>query len=417
MSTGEQLNHLKKLAKLVRYHSLAMTTNAGSGHPTSSLSAADLMVGLMFGGAFRYDVDVPDHPNNDRLIFSKGHASPLFYSLWLAAGKVSEKELLTYRKFGSRLEGHPTVSFPYTEAATGSLGQGLSIGAGIALNARYLDDLPYRTYVLLGDSEMAEGSLWEAMQIAGHYGLGNLIAVLDVNRLGQRGETMYGHNVEAYRERVDAFGWRPIVIDGHSFPEILDAFETAGDTSTTPTMIIARTIKGKGVSEVEDKEGWHGRVLDPEMLQRAIAGLGEIDRSARGKIDKPGDKRPRTLGSTPARPLEYPKEKPVATRIAYGNALKRLAPEYPSVVVLDGEVSNSTESDVFGKSFPDRFFEMYIAEQNMAGVALGLSSRGKIPWASTFSAFWSRAFDQIRMSRYSDANIKFVGSHSGVSIG
>jgi transketolase len=415
--TEEKLDSLKKLATLVRYYSLVITTNAGSGHPTSSLSAADLMVGLMFGGEFHYDVDDPDHPNNDGLIFSKGHASPLFYSLWLAAGKVSEQEIMTYRQFGSRLQGHPTVSFPYTEAATGSLGQGLSIGVGLALNARYLDDLTYRTYVLLGDSEMAEGSQWEAMQIAAYYRLGNLIGILDVNRLGQRGETMYGHDLGAYQQRIAAFGWNTILVDGHSLPEILDAFELARRVEDKPTMIIAWTIKGKGVREVEDKNGWHGKPLDRELLKRAIEGLGEINISVRGQIPKPEDRRPRPIFSSEAQPMDYQDETSVATRTAYGNALKRLAPKYPSVIGLDGEVSNSTRADRFAKAFPERFFEMYIAEQNMAGVALGLSCRGKIPFASTFSAFWSRAFDQIRMSQYSDANIKFVGSHAGVSIG
>ncbi len=237
---------LRKLATLVRCHILTMTTQAGSGHPTSSLSATELMVGLLFGGAFHYDVKNPKHPNNDRLIFSKGHASPLLYALWAAAGALNESDLATYRRFGSRLEGHPTTLFPYADAATGSLGQGLSIGVGMALNAKYCDQLPYRTCVLLGDSEMAEGSQWEAMQIAAHYKLDNLLGILDVNRLGQRGETMYGWDMAAYQKRVSAFGWETLVIDGHSFPEILSAYEAARRVSGRPTMIIARTVKGKG---------------------------------------------------------------------------------------------------------------------------------------------------------------------------
>src|SRR5512147_340316 len=237
------LQKLEVIAKLIRYESLVSTTEAGSGHPTSSLSATDLMTGLLFGGAFRFDVDDPKHPNNDRLIFSKGHASPLFYALWLAAGKVTEAEMMTLRKFGSPLEGHPTPAFRYTEAATGSLGQGLPIGLGMALNAKYLDKLPYRTYVLLGDSEMAEGAQWEAMQIAAHYKLDNLIGIIDVNRLGQRGETMYGHNLEAYEKRISSFGWETIGIDGHNIDEILAAYQRAAQVEGRPVMIIARTIK------------------------------------------------------------------------------------------------------------------------------------------------------------------------------
>ena len=260
MQDRKKLENLEKISKLIRYYSLAMSTAAGSGHPTSSLSATELMAGLLFGGTFRYDLENPENANNDRLIFSKGHASPLFYSLWAVAGAVSEKELMSFRKFGSPIEGHPTVAFRYTEAATGSLGQGLSIGVGMALNAKYLDRLPYRTYVLLGDSEMAEGSQWESIQIAVHYRLNNLVGVIDVNRLGQRGETMYGFDVEAYAVRVGAFGWETIVIDGHSYPEVLDAYEKAC-RSEKPVMIVAKTIKGKGVSFLEDKNGWHGVAL------------------------------------------------------------------------------------------------------------------------------------------------------------
>ena len=252
----------------MRYYILTMTTQAGSGHPTSSLSATELMAGLMFGGIFRYDLDNPEHPNNDRLIFSKGHATPLFYTLWAMAGKLTEADLMTYRHFGSPLEGHPTMTFRYTEAATGSLGQGLSIGLGIALNAKYLDKLPYTTYVLLGDSEMAEGSQWETMQLAAHYKLDNLVGVLDVNRLGQRGETMYGHDLMAYENRIAAFGWETILIDGHSFPEVLAAYEQAMTVTDKPVMIIARTIKGKGVSFLEDKNGWHGKTLSQDGAGR-----------------------------------------------------------------------------------------------------------------------------------------------------
>ena len=407
---------LEKLSKLIRYYSLAMSTGAGSGHPTSSLSATELMAGLLFGGSFRYDLDKPDNPNNDRLIFSKGHASPLFYSLWAAAGAVSEKELMNYRKFDSLLEGHPMPEFRYTEAATGSLGQGLSIGVGVALNAKYLDKLPYRTYVLLGDSEMAEGSQWESIQIAAWYGLSNLVGVIDVNRLGQRGETMYGHNIEAYAKRIGAFGWETITIDGHSYPQVLDAFEKAA-RSDRPVMIIAKTIKGKGVSFLEDKNGWHGVALKKEDFERAVKELGEIDRSVRGEIARPEKLKPQSVAPQAAGTVNWPMDKPVATREAFGHALARIYPQFPAIVSLDAEVSNSTMSKTFKDAYPDRFFEMFIAEQNMAGAAVGLARQGKIPFVSTFAAFFARAFDQIRMSRYSDANIKFVGSHAGVSIG
>ena len=417
MTDEKKLHELRELSKLIRYFILSATTHAGSGHPTSSLSATELMCGLFFGGGFRYDLDRPDHPNNDRLIFSKGHASPLYYALWAAAGKLSEDDLMTYRQFGSPLEGHPTVSFPFTEAATGSLGQGLSIGVGMALNAKYLDKLPYRTYVLLGDSEMAEGSQWEAMEIGAYYKLNNLIGILDVNRLGQRGETMYGHDLSAYEQRISAFGWKTILIDGHSYSEVLEAYQKAISVQDRPVMIIAKTIKGKGVSFIEDKNGWHGIALSKTDCERAVKELGAIDKSVRGRISMPEDRRPEDVTANPAEAMHYPNDKPVATRDAYGNALKRIYRQFPKIVAVDGEVSNSTRAERFKDAYPDRFFEMYIAEQNMAGVALGLGCRGKIPFASSFAAFLTRAFDQIRMSQYSNANIKFVGSHAGTSIG
>jgi transketolase len=375
------------------------------------------MTGLIFGGFFRYDVERPAHPNNDRLIFSKGHASPLFYALWAAAGVVSEDELMTLRRFGSPLEGHPTVAFPYTEASTGSLGQGLSVGVGMALNAKFIDKLPYRTYVLLGDSEMAEGSQYEAMEIAAHYKLDNLTGIVDVNRLGQRGETMYGHDLSVYERRMSSFGWDAVVLDGHSMGEILAAYEKVLTVRERPAMIIARTTKGKGVSFIEDKNGWHGKALKKEELDRALEEMGPVDRTVRGEIPKPEDLRPQERASQKAVEVSYAGDKPVSTRHAYGSALARIYPAFPDMVVLDGEVSNSTFAELFMKAYPERFFEMYIAEQNMVGAALGLSRRGKIPFVSTFAAFLTRAFDQIRMSQYSDANIKFCGSHAGVSIG
>lgn len=416
-SNPSLISQLPALAGLVRYHCLTMTNAAQSGHLTSSLSAADLMTGLLFGGTFRFDVSNPDHPNNDRLIFSKGHASPLFYALWALAGCIEEKELLTFRQFGSRLEGHPTPRFPYAEAATGSLGQGLSIGFGMALNAARLDQLPYRTYVLLGDSEMAEGSQWEAIQLAAHYRLANLVGIIDVNRLGQRGETMLGHDIEAYVNRVRAFGWKTLRIDGHDFTQIVDAFREAREESSGPVMIIARTVKGKGISFLEDAEGWHGKALSGEKAKDALQEFGGVDRTLRGGIASPENQRPEWVAPLPIQAVQYELGAKVATRKAYGNALKRIGPKFPQLVSLDGEVSNSTMAEIFGEAAPGRFFEMYIAEQNMVGAALGLSLRGKIPFVSTFAAFFSRAFDQIRMGQYSNANITFVGSHAGVSIG
>jgi transketolase len=419
MSNNIDLARLEKLTALMRHYILTATTTAGSGHPTSSLSAVELMTALLFGGIFRYDVDRPQFPNNDRLIFSKGHATPLFYSLWVAAGKLAGEYFeANYRKFGSPLEGHPTVVFPYVEAATGSLGQGLSVGVGIALNAKYLDMLPYRTYVLLGDSEMAEGSVWEALELATHYKLDNLVAIADINRLGQRGETMYGHDISAYVARVSAFGWETIPVeDGHSLQEVLAAYEKALTVKGRPVMIIARTIKGKGVSFLEDKNGWHGKTLNQQECDRALGELGEVDPNVRGEIARPEEKTPEVPRSVPVGSFDYPPDSKVATRKAYGNALARLGPSNQNIVSIDGEVSNSTMAEIFAKACPDRFFEMYIAEQNMADVGLGLATRGKIPFVSTFAAFLSRAFDQIRMAQYSEPNLKFVGSHAGVSIG
>lgn len=411
-------NNLEKLARLVRYYILRCTTAAGSGHPTSSLSATDLLVTLMFGGDyFRADLDDPDHVNNDRLIFSKGHASPLFYSLYAAAGKVSEDELLTLRQFGSRLEGHPTMAFPWTEAATGSLGQGLSVGVGMALNRKYLDKVDYRTFVLLGDSEMTEGSVWEAIQLAAHYKLDNLIGFIDVNRLGQRGETMYGHDVSAYEKPIKAFGWKTLVIDGHNFDEIHDALGKACRTRNKPTMIIAKTYKGQGIDMVVDKDAWHGKALKQEEMEAALQAFGDVDTSIRGAVSEPKNRRVKKIKPQKAEAPAYEMGKSVATRKAYGEALNRIFPAYPSIVVLDAEVSNSTHADMVKGEHEDRFFEMFITEQNMVGAAMGLARRGKIPFISTFATFFTRAFDQIRMSQYSDSNIKFCGSHAGVSIG
>lgn len=411
-------SQLEQLTTLIRHHILISTTAAGSGHPSSSLSGVELMTALMFGGFFKADLNDTQNVNNDRLIFSKGHAAPLFYSLYAAAGKVSEKELLTLRQFTSRLEGHPTLAFPYTEVATGSLGQGLGVGVGMALNAKYLDKLPYKTYVLMGDSEMAEGSVWEAMEIAAHYKLDNLVGIIDVNRLGQRGETLYGHNVELFQKKAVAFGWEAIVVkNGNSLEQCLAAFEKASKVHEKPVMIIAKTLKGSGVSFIENKEGWHGKPLSKEECEKALFELGPVNKKLIGKVKAPKNSKAKIVKKEEVIFTDYPKEKNVSTRKAYGNALVNIHAKYPEMVVLDAETSNSTFAETFKKFKAEKFFEMFIAEQNMASVALGLSRRGKIPFVSTFAAFLSRAADQIRMGQYSDSNVKFVGSHAGVSIG
>lgn len=411
---------LAQLAKRVRHHILTSTTTAGSGHPSSSLSATDLMTTLFFGGFLRFDPNQVHHPHNDRIIFSKGHAAPLLYSLYAAAGLISLEELATLRQFGSRLEGHPTPAFPFTEVATGSLGQGLSVGVGMALNAKYLDKLSYNTYVLLGDSELAEGSNWEAIQLAAHYKLDNLIGVLDVNRLGQRGETMDGYNLHAYARKLQAFGWRTIITDGHNLTAITAACNKAISrkyTPAKPVMIIAKTVKGKGVNIIENSDGWHGKALNESQLATALEALREVDLSLIGQFAQPTNEYPNNGYSSSNTAAGPGASKPIAPRQAYGEALVELAPDYPNLVVLDAEVSNSTFAATFKEHYPERFFEMFIAEQNMVGVAMGLSKRGKLPFVSTFAAFFSRAFDQIRVAQYSNLHIIFVGSHAGVAIG
>ncbi|MFA6042937.1 MAG: transketolase [Patescibacteria group bacterium] len=407
---------LQALATRLRADVLRSTTAAGSGHPTSCLSAADLMAVLFFGGFFHADLKNPKYPNNDRLIFSKGHAAPLLYALYAAAGKIADHELLTLRKFGSRMEGHPTPAFPYTEAATGSLGQGLSVGVGMALASR-MDKLTYRTFVLMGDSEMAEGQVWEAVQYAGFQKLSNLTAIIDVNRLGQRGQTMLGHNVAAYAKRLQAFGWQTFIVDGHDIPTIIEAYKKALREKGKPSAIIAKTLKGKGVSFLENKNGWHGKALPKFELRLALHELGKYDGKIRGVVSLPKRRALKVANAKPAKKVSYTRGALIATREAYGNALVRLAPTFPQLTVLDAEVSNSTFADHFQKAYPKKFLEMYIAEQNMVSVALGLAGRGKLPFVSTFAAFLSRAFDQFRMAQYSDTHLVACGSHAGVSIG
>ncbi|HXF82133.1 MAG TPA: transketolase, partial [bacterium] len=405
----------RELAAQLRVDSIRATTQAGSGHPTSSLSAADLMA-VLLAGHLRYDFGDPRRPDNDHLIFSKGHASPLLYAMFKAAGAISDEELMTLRRLGSRLEGHPAPVLPWVEVATGSLGQGLAIGVGLALAGRYLDRLPYRVWVLSGDSEMAEGSVWEAVEHAAHYRLANLICIVDVNRLGQRGPTMLEWNTAAYAARARAFGWQAIEIDGHDLQAIDAAYREAAGASA-PVMILARTVKGKGVPEVEDRDGWHGKALPREVAERAIAALGGV-RAIVVRVPAP-EGRP-VAPPRPAQPLRLPTYRvgdAVATRRAYGDALRALGEAREDVVALDGEVSNSTYAEEFARACPQRYFEMYIAEQQMVAAAVGLQVRGYVPFASTFAAFLTRAYDFIRMAAVSRATLRLCGSHAGVSIG
>jgi transketolase len=410
------LQEWHELAQQLRVDSIRCTTKAGSGHPTSSMSAADLMA-VLLSSHLRYDFDHPQNSNNDHLIFSKGHASPLLYAVYKSAGAISDEELMGVRTFGSRLEGHPTPALPWVDVATGSLGQGLPIGVGIALAGKYLDKLPYRVWVLLGDSEMAEGSVWEAFDHASHYQLNNLIAILDMNRLGQRGETMLGWNAHAYAERARAFGWQALEIDGHNDAEIHAAYTEAEHNKAAPTLIVARTVKGKGFAAIENQNGWHGKALPPEMAEWAIKDLGG-ERHILVKVQPPDAAQPAPRPKAQALQLpSYEVGALLATRKAYGEALRALGAARPDVVALDGEVSNSTFAEDFAHAYPDRFFEMYIAEQQMIAAAVGLQARQWTPFASTFAAFFTRTYDFIRMAAISRANIRLCGSHAGVSIG
>jgi transketolase len=404
---------LRELGQQFRVDSIRCAAAAKSGHPSSGMSAADLMA-VLVANHYRYDFDEPKRAENDRLIFSKGHASTLLYAIFRAAGAITDEEMLRYRQFGSILEGHPTPRIPWVDVATGSLGQGLPFGVGMALAAKKLDRLPSRVWVLCGDSEMAEGSIWEAFEHAAHYELDNLTAIIDVNRLGQRGETMVGWDLDVYRDRAHAFGWETIEIDGHDVEAIDRAYTEAAGTTGKPTVVIARTIKGKGVKEIENQPGWHGKALDHP--DEAIEELGGI-RNIHVDVANP---EPAQAHTFPSGKLELPRYEvgdEVATRKAYGEALAALGAARGDVVALDGEVSNSTFAEIFGKAHPERYFEMYIAEQQMLAAAVGLSVRGWNAFASTFAAFFSRAYDFIRMASISRANLRLTGSHAGVSIG
>ena len=416
MHDGLSLEQVRELAAQLRVDSIRSSTAAGSGHPTSSLSAADLLAVLM-SRHLRYDWDDPDAPGNDHLIFSKGHASPLLYSVFRAAGVVSEQELLEgYRRFGQRLEGHPTPVLPWVDVATGSLGQGLPDGVGIALAGAKLEKAPYRVWVLAGDSELAEGSMWEALATASHYGLTKLVTIVDVNRLGQRGETALGWDMDAYAARVEAFGAEAVVVDGHDVEAIDAALARADEDLERPLVILARTVKGKGIPGVEDEEDWHGKPMPEERAEEAIDALGGVrSLQVRGPRPPEVERRSASRGQVELPTFDVGEE--IATRKAYGPALVALADADPRVVALDGEVSNSTGVADFVQAHPERFFEMFIAEQQMVAAATGLAARGYIAYASSFAAFLSRAADFVRMAPVSRADLRLVGSHAGVEIG
>jgi transketolase len=414
-SAEETLNReqLRELAQQLRVDAVRACAAAGSGHPTSSMSAADLMA-VLLARHLRYDFAAPENRANDHLVFSKGHASPLLYGLYKAAGAIDDEELLTFRQFESRLQGHPTPEIPWVDVATGSLGQGLPIAVGIALAASRLESSELRVWVLCGDSELAEGSMWEAFEQAGYAGLDNLVAVVDVNRLGQRGPTMHEWDTSSLTARAAACGWDAQEIDGHDFEQIEAAYERAL-AAGRPAAIFARTKKGSGVAAVEDEPGWHGKPLaDPDAAVEELGGVRSISVS----VAAPPEPQPFEVRRTPVeRPSYEVGGKKVATRGAYGDALAWIASQDERVVALDAEVGNSTYAERFAQKHPDRFFEMYIAEQQMVAAAVGMQVRGWKPFASTFGAFLSRAYDFVRMAAISDADLKLCGSHVGVSIG
>jgi len=410
---------LINVATRLRIDSVRSTSEAGSGHPSSCCSAAEIVAALFFA-EMRYDPRDPQNPDNDRFVLSKGHAAPILYAAWAEVGFLKREDLLTLRRIDSDLEGHPTPRLPFVDVGTGSLGQGLAAGVGIALNARRINS-DYRTYVLLGDGETAEGSVWEAASVASAYKLDSLCGITDVNALGQSGPTQWQHDTEPLAARWRAFGWHVLTIDGHDLVEILDAFDKARQTRGRPTMILARTIKGKGISLMEGKEGWHGKALKKgEELDKALAELQLQFVPEEGPPPRP--RMARTVSRPAPRqasigPSSYKLGDEVATREAYGDAIARLGTGDDRIVALDGDVRNSTFSEKFEQVHPDRFYEVYIAEQAMIGVAMGLASRGAIPFPSTFAAFLTRAYDFIRMAAVSFLNVKIAGSHAGVSIG
>ncbi len=413
------ISALANKAARLRIESVRATAEAGSGHPTSCCSAADIAAVLFFS-VMRYDPKNPKAPNHDHFILSKGHAAPLLYAAWAEAGLLDGQDLLKLRTIGSDLEGHPTPRLSFVDVATGSLGQGLAAGVGMAWSDKYLDRSPARTYVLIGDGESVEGSNWEAAEVARHLGLDNLCAIVDINRLGQSDPTMLQHDLDSYRSRWAGFGWHTVVVDGHDLAALLNAFEEAAFTRGKPTVVLARTLKGKGIASVENSPDWHGKPLKKgEQADKAIA---ELTRQLKQTADRLEIRRPEASknGDKPAKAMAAPSFKAdtaVATREAFGAALAALGEANPRVVGLDADVKNSTFTDRFGKQFPDRFLECFIAEQAMVGAAVGLAARDKIPFAATFACFLTRAYDFIRMAAISQANVKLMGSHVGVSIG
>ena len=402
--------------------SVRSTSAAGSGHPSSCCSAADVVAALFFAH-MKFDPKNPQHDHNDRFVLSKGHAAPLLYAVWAELGLIKQTELERLRKIDCDLEGHPTPRLPFVDVPTGSLGQGICAAIGIALNARRIGS-DYRTYVLLGDGESAEGSVWEAAQVGELYGLDNLCAITDVNALGQSGATQWRHDMAALHRKWTAFGWHTVVIDGHDIAEILAALDDAKRTSGQPTMILAKTIKGKGVSFMEGEAGWHGKPIKPgDELDQA---LGELELqlgenrtlpsiTVPSSVQKDSDGFPVAVRLPRDPPYDLGSE--VATRVAYGNAIAALGESDSRVVALDADVGNSTFSQTFQHATPKRFYQMYIAEQVMIGAAMGFASRGAIPFPSSFACFLTRASDFIRMAGIGQMNIKIAGSHAGVSIG
>jgi transketolase len=418
--SDELLRSLEDVATRLRIWSIRATTAAGSGHPTSAASAADLVAALFFD-AMRFDPDEPRAPLGDRFVLSKGHAAPLLYAAWAEVGRIPHDELGRLRSIDSDLEGHPTPRLPFVDVATGSLGQGLGVGVGLALGARH-ERSDARTWVLLGDGEMTEGSVWEAAHLAARERLDHLVALVDVNRLGQSGPTALGGDTATYQRRLAAFGWRTLVIDGHDMGQVVDALRRARRARQAPMAVIARTVKGKGIDGIEDAEGWHGKPLPAEAAERAIAALEARLRQAPAPAvtRSPRRRERRADGVTPAESAPAPTVPlgtEVATREAYGDALVRLGAANPRVFALDGDVKNSTYAERFQHAYPERFVEAGIAEQNMVSAAAGLAARGLIPFVSTFACFFTRAADQIRMGGISRSNVKFCGSHAGVSIG
>lgn len=411
---------LRDLANRLRIHSIRATCASGSGHPTSCCSAAEIM-SVLFFHTMRYKQTDPEHPDNDRFILSKGHAAPILYAAWAEVGDVSESDLLNLRKSHCNLEGHPTPRLSFVDVATGSLGQGLGAACGMAYTGKYFDKASYRVFCLMGDGESSEGSVWEALAFASHYSLDNLVAVFDVNRLGQSGVAPLEHCTDIYQNRCEAFGWNTYLVDGHDVEALCQAFAQAARVKNKPTAIVAKTFKGRGIPNVEDAEHWHGKPMPRERADAIIRLIESQIQTNKNLTPKPPveDSPQISIKNIKMACLpDYQVGDKVATRKAYGLAVAKLGHANKRVIVLDGDTKNSTFSEIFKKEHPERFIECFIAEQNMVSVALGCAARGRtVAFVSTFAAFLTRAFDQIRMGAISQANINLTGSHCGVSIG